>query len=160
MAKVVQNTPNVIVEPWWVKGYAGYIGVGMGALWWVLTSLLNRYIVEPSACRDLESATACVNSFSVSGSIAAILVAIVGTILLVRYVQPRPIVISVASLVLLWDLAALANGVVWWAALLWALVLYGLSYGLFSLVAQIRFVAYSLLIAAFLVVGIRVILLI
>ena len=159
MAKVIQNTPNVIVEPWWVKGYAAYIGIGMGVLWWVLTSLLNRYIVEPSACRDLTSAAACVNSFSVSGSVAAVVVAVVGTVLLVRYIQPRPIVISVATAILLWDLAALADGLSWWVVLLWAVVLYGVSYGLFALVAQLRSVAYSLLVAAFLVVGIRLILL-
>lgn len=131
----------------------------MGALWWVLTSLLNRYIVEPSACRDLTEAAACVNSFSVSGSIAAVVVAVVGTILLVRYIQPRPIVISVAAVILLWDLAALADGLAWWVVLLWALVLYGLSYSLFSLVAQFRLVANSLLVAALLVVVIRLILL-
>ena len=53
----------------------------MGLLWWVLTAILRQYVVEPIACRDLSTAAACVNSIQVSGSIAAVLVAVAGTLL-------------------------------------------------------------------------------
>ncbi len=155
MAKVIQDERSVVVEPWWVKGRIVYIGLAMGLLWWVLTALLRHYIVEPLACRDLSTASACVNSLGLSGNIAAILVAAAGTFLLIRYLQPRPIIIALSTAVLLWGLGGLVNGLAWYVVILWALVLYGLSYGLFSLVARIQWLWLSLLVAAVIVVGVR-----
>lgn len=157
MAKVIQSQQQVLVEPWWVKGKIVYIGLGMGLLWWVLAAILRQYVVEPIACRDLSAATTCINSVNVSGSIAAIIVAVVGTWLLIRSIQPRPIVISLATAVLLWDLGALLNGLVWWVVLLWALFFYAASYGLFSMVARIKWVTWALVLAAVLVIAIRLI---
>ena len=85
MAKVVQSQQQVIVEPWWVKGQIIYIGLGMGLLWWLLTAILRQYVIEPLACRDLSSAASCVNAIGISGNIAAVLVAVLGTWLLIRY---------------------------------------------------------------------------
>ena len=155
MAKVIQTQQQVIAEPWWVKGKIVYIGLGMGLLWWVLTAILRQYVVEPIACRDLSTAAACVNSIGVSGSIAAVLVAVAGTFMLVRWLQPRPIIISVATMVLLWDLAAIISGLAWWVTLLWALFFYTASYGLFSMVARVQWLAAGLALAAIIVVGIR-----
>lgn len=160
MAKIIESQQQVIVEPWWVKIKIVYIGLGMGLAWWILMSILRQYVVEPIACRDLATASACVNSMSMSGSIAAVLVAVLGTWLLVRYLQPRPIIISVATLALLWDLGALLDGLAWWAVLLWALFFYTASYGLFSMVARIQWFAWALALAAIIVVGIRLLLVI
>ena len=160
MAKVIQSQQQVVVEPWWVKGKIVYIGLGMGLVWWILTAILRQYVVEPIACRDIGTAAACVNSIGISGSIAAVLVAVLGTWLLVRYLQPRPIIISVAALVLLWDLGAMLSGLAWWATLLWALFFYTASYGLFSMVARIPWFALALTLAAVIVVGIRLLLVI
>lgn len=158
MAKVVQSQQQVIVEPWWGKGKIAFIGLGMGLLWWVLTAVLRQYVVEPMACRDLSTATACVNSIGVSGSIAAVLVAVVGTWVLINNLQPRPIIISVATLVLLWDLGTLMNGLAWWVTLLAGVLFYTASYTLFSLVARLQWLAWALTLAAVLVVGIRLLL--
>lgn len=157
MAKVIQSQQQIIVEPWWVKGRIIYIGLAMGLLWWVLTAIIRQYVVEPIACRDLSTATACVNSIGVSGSIAAVLVAVAGTFLLVRYLQPRPIIIAVATMILLWDLGSMVNGLAWWVTLLWALFFYTASYGLFSMIARIQWLAAALTLAALIVVGIRLI---
>lgn len=155
MAKVIQNEQNIVVEPWWVKIRIVYIGLGMGLVWWVLTAILRQYVVEPLACRDLATATACVNSIGVSGSIATVLVAVLGTLLLIRYLQPRPIIISVATAILLWDLGLLVNGLAWWVIILWALFFYAASYSLFSMIARIQWLVVSLILAAVIVVGIR-----
>ena len=157
MAKVIQSQQQIVVEPWWVKGRIVYIGLAMGLLWWILTAIIRQYVVEPIACRDLSTATACVNSIGVSGSIAAVLVAVAGTFLLVRYLQPRPIIIAVATMILLWDLGSMVNGLAWWVTLLWALFFYTASYGLFSMIARIQWLAAALTLAALIVVGIRLI---
>ena len=158
MAKVIQSQQQIVVEPWWVKGKIVYIGLGMGLLWWVFTAILRQYVVEPIACHDLSTASACVNSIGVAGSIAAVLVAVAGTFALVRNLQPRPIIISVATMILLWDLGTIMNGLTWWVTLLWALFFYTASYGLFSMVARIQWLAAGLALAAVLVVGIRLLL--
>lgn len=158
MAQVIQNEQNNVVEPWWVKGKIVYIGLSMGLLWWVLTAILRQFVVEPLACRDLSTATACVNSIGVSGSIAAVLVAAIGTFLLVRYVQPRPIIISVATAALLWSLGAMMDGMAWYLSLLWALFFYAACYVLFSLVARITWLWVSLVVTLVIVVGIRLLL--
>jgi len=158
MAKVIQNEQSIVVEPWWVKGKIVYIGLAMGLSWWVLTTILRQYVVEPIACRDLSTASACVNSIGVSGSIAAVLVAAAGTFLLVRYLQPRPIIISVATAALLWSLGGVMDGLAWYFTLLWALFFYTESYGLFSLVARIKWLWVAIVTALVIVVGVRLLL--
>lgn len=158
MAKVVQSQQQVIVEPWWGKGKIVFIGLGLGLAWWVFTSILRHYVVEPLACRDLATAAACVDSLGVAGSIAAIIVGIIGVLILIRALQPRPIVIALATLVLLWDLGSFMSGLVWWETLLWGLFFYAASYALFWLVASLRGTAWSLVTAAVLVIVIRLLL--
>lgn len=158
MAKVVQGQQQVIVEPWWAKVKIVWIGLGAGLSWWLLTSLLKHYIVEPLTCRDLSTATACIDSFGVAGSISAIIVAILATLVLIRAFQPRPIVIALASAVLLWDLGSFLNGLSWWETLLWALFFYGATYVLFSWAARITSTAVSLVVAAVVVILIRLLL--
>lgn len=158
MAKVIQSQQQVIVEPWWGKAKIAWIGLGAGLSWWILTSILKQYVVEPLACRDLATATACVDSFGIAGSIAAIIVAILGVLVLIRAFQPRPIVIALSTAVLLWDLGAFLAGLVWWETLLWALFFYGVSYVLFQLTARITNTALSLVVAAVVVIVIRLLL--
>jgi hypothetical protein len=155
VAKVIQSQQQVVVEPWWAKGRIIYIGLGMGILWWVFTAILSQYVVEPIACRNLSTASSCVNSIGVAGSIAAVLVAVIGTVLLVRYIQPRPIIIAVSTMILLWTLGSIMDGLTWWVTILWALFFYTASYVLFSMVARIQWLVISLLTAAVIVIGVR-----
>ena len=158
MAKVIQSQQQVVVEPWWGKANIVFIGLGLGLVWWILTSILKAYVVEPLACRDLATATACVDSFGIAGSIAAIAVVILGVLILIKALQPRPIVIALATGVLLWDLGAFVNGLSWWETLLWALFFYGASYVLFQFAARVNSTAWSLVLAAIIVIVIRLLL--
>lgn len=155
MAKVIQDERNIVTEPWWAKGTIVYVGLGAGLLWWVLTSLLRHYIVEPLACRDLSAATACVNSLEVSGNIAAILVAAVGVFALIRVLQPRPIIIAVATLAVLWGIGGFMAGLAWAPVFLWSLFFYAVAYSLFSLVARIATSWIAFTVAIVIVVGAR-----
>lgn len=160
MAKLVQSQQQVIVEPWWEKGKIIPIGLSLGLIWWVVTSLLKHYVVDPIACRELATASACVNSFGVAGDIATVLVGVLGVFVLIRTLQPRPIVIALSTAVLLWGLGASMTGLSWWETLLWAVFFYGASYGLFWLAARINNTVVSLVVAALVVVIIRLLLLI
>lgn len=159
MAKVVQEDRIVIVKPWWERLNVVYISLVAGLSWWVITVLVNRYVIEPIACQDSTAAAVCAESFSVSGSVVAVLVAVAALFSLIRFMQPRPVVIAIGAAALLWDLAALITGLAWYEALGWSVLLYVLAYGLFWYVARIPSTIVSLATAAGLVVIIRLLLL-
>lgn len=159
MAKVIQpKTQSVVIEPWWARIRIIYIGLALGLFWWLVALILQNYIVEPWACRDLATAATCVNAGGISGNISAVLTAVLGTWALIRFRQPRPIVVAIAAAVLLWDLGFVLDGLSWWVIALWGLFFYTTSYALFSLVSQIRRFAFALILTIVLVVGIRLLL--
>lgn len=157
MAKVIQDTHSVVVEPWWAKGKIVLIGLSMGLLWWVLTGLLRQFIIEPLACRNLSSATACVDSLGVSGNVAMVLVAVLGVAVLVRLVLHRPIIVTLGTAVVLWGLGSLLSGLPGYVVILSSVVLFTLSYALFYLVARIQWLWLSLIVALVIAVAVRLI---
>jgi len=130
MAKVVEDTQRVVATRWWNGSESVLVGGMVGALWWLVTALIIGYIFD-------EPRTA--------GAVAAVLVAIFGTTMLLRYRIPRALLVVVSSAVVLWLLGAYLDGLVWYVALLWSAGLYGLAYGVFTLVAHIRFLWLSIL---------------
>ncbi len=159
MAKVVQEDRIVIVKPWWERLSILYISLVAGLSWWVITVLVNRYVVEPIACQDSSAATFCTDSFGISGSVVAVLVAVVALFTLIRLMQPRPVVIAIGAAALLWDLSTLINGLVWYEALGWSLLLYALAYGLLWFIARIPSTVASLGVAIGVVLILRLLLL-
>ncbi|MDB5180277.1 MAG: rane protein of unknown function [Candidatus Saccharibacteria bacterium] len=137
MARVIADERTVVVKPWWARVRIIVSGALLGLIWWVLTALLRAYVIEPLACRDLSSAGACVDSLGVAGNVATVLVAVIGAFILVRTLQPRPIIISVAAAAILWSLGQYIGGLAWYEALLWAVVIYAVTYSLFGLIARI-----------------------
>lgn len=158
MAKMVQTQQQIIAESWWQKTRIVAVGLGAGISWWAITAILRQYVVEPLACKDLSTATACVNSLDVSGAIATVVVAVLGLGVLIRLVQPRPIIPALASAVVLWNLGGLVSGLAWWATLLIAIGLYAVSYTLFTMVARIQWLVWSIVVAVIITAGIRIIL--
>ncbi len=112
------------------------IGGSLGLLYWLVTLLVSRYIVDPIYCGTSFDANVCSGSIGMSGDIATIIVATVGLGLLVRYSVVRPIIVAVASAFALWSLARWTEGLPWYETLLWSVILYGLSYVLFSWIGR------------------------
>ena len=158
MAQVITDERTVVVKPWWARVRIIFTGAALGLLWWIFTAILRHYVIEPIACRDLSQASACVDSFGVAGSIATVLIAIIGAFVLVRTLQPRPIIIAVAAAVVLWTLGSYINGLGWLEAILWAIVLYAATYGLFSIVARIVWLPGAVMTAAVTALVIRILL--
>lgn len=158
MAKVITNEQRIVIEPWWGKVQTLFTGAGLGLVWWILASLLKRYVVEPLACQNLNNASTCLDSFGVAGNIALVMVALLGAYVLIRSLQPRPIIIAIASAVMLWGLAGLMNGLVWYESLLWAVGLFAVTYMLFSMVVRIHSLVFSLITAAIVLVVVRLLL--
>lgn len=158
MAKVILDQQVVVVKPWWARVRIVFTGAGLGLLWWVLTALLRHYIVEPLACRDLSTAATCVNSIGLAGSIATVIIGVLGAFLLVRTQQARPVIISVATAILLWNLGTSIGGLTWYEGLIWGIVLYALTYVLFGLIARIVWLPAAVITAIVTVLVIRILL--
>ena len=158
MAQVITDERSVVVKPWWVRVRIGFIGALLGVTWWVITVLLRQYVIEPLACRDASGANACVDSLGVAGAIATVVIAILAVFVLIRTLQPRPIVIAVSVAAILWSLGTYIAGLAWYEALLWAIALYAASYALFALVARIVWLPAAIITAVVIVLGIRILL--
>ena len=158
MAKVITDERTVVVKPWWARVRIVFIGAVLGLIWWLLTALITSYIIEPMACRDLANAAMCVDGSGVAGSIATVIVAILGAFALVRTLQPRPIIIAVASAAVLWVLGQYLSGLAWYEALLWAVAFYAATYVLFGLTARIVWFPGAVIAAVVTAVAIRLLL--
>lgn len=158
MARVIVDERTVVVKPWWARVRIVFIGASLGLIWWVLTALLRVYVVEPVACRDLSNAATCVDAYGVAGSIATIIVAIIGVFILIRTLHPRPIVIAVAAAAVLWVLGHYVSGLAWYESVLWAVVLYAATYVLFGMIARIVWFPAAAATAIITVVAIRLLL--
>ena len=135
MAKVIAEQ-EFVDRTWIIWLRTVLIGAGLGVVFWILTLLLNNYVIEPLACRDIATANACLTTYNLSGNIAAIMTGAVGLLVMVRMGVFRPIILALATVALLWDLAALSAGLFWLESLAWSIILYAASYGLFAWIAR------------------------
>lgn len=118
---------------WW---RIALIGAVMGFLYWGLSVLVGRFIVDPLFCGSSVNATACADSIGLAGNITSILVGAIGLFVLVAAKVLRPLVIVAATAVLLWGLASWTNGLSWSEVMLWSVLLYVLSYVSFSWISR------------------------
>lgn len=136
MAQIIITDQQAIAETWtmWVRTII--LGAVTGLIFWLLTIIVGRYIVEPWVCQRVFDAALCVDSTPLSGNIAAVLAALIGVISMVRIGAARPLIIAAASAALLWDLAAWTDGLFWLDAIAWSIVLYAGAYALFSWITR------------------------
>lgn len=133
-------------------------GVALGILFWGLNAWVNYYVVEQILCRSSATLTACSDSTALSGSIATIIVAVIGVFLLVRVRVRQPLIVAVASAIILWTLSSWIDGLAWYEAALYSVGLYILTYGLFSWITRYKSLP-PVLLAVLIAIGIiRVIL--
>lgn len=137
MVQVIQEEtrPQAISASyvWW---RVGVVGASVGVLWWILTFLVNHYVVGVLFCQSAVETGACTNPLGLSGNIASILAGAVGLGILVRMRVLRPIIVALASAITLWGLAVWTDGLGWGEILLWSAFLYGLTYVLYSWISR------------------------
>lgn len=132
MAKVVESKQEVVSKNWWGEYKILSIAAGVALLWWVLWLALKEYVL---------------NMPMTAGSVAIVLATVVSTFVLVRSRVARPLIITLGGAAVLWTLGGVLNGLWWLESLAWAIGLFVLSYGLFYLVAHIRKLWISIVVA-------------
>jgi hypothetical protein len=141
--------PMIISRVWW---QVAALGVGAGITQWVLAFLIGQYLIQPLYCGAALHASICMNSDGISGDIAAVVVALIATGVLIRLRLAQALVVTIASLALLWDIGTWTSGMSWAEGAGWTILLYILCYELFSWIARYEKVAPVLIIATVVVV--------
>lgn len=136
MARVVAESQNVAVT-WRSRGSIVGAAALAGIFWWALTSLLGRHVVEQLTCGSSQMLTACGDAFGIAGSLSLVIISAAMLFILVVLRQPRPLLVVLGALLVLWPLGQYSTGLVWYEALLWSVVLYAAVYTLFILIARI-----------------------
>jgi len=108
------------------------IGAAVGAIYFLIYLLLQRYVVTPLSCGISSSASQCARADVVAGGIATILAAVGGVAAGIRLTLARPLIVAVAVGVLTWGLATWTGGLHWLESAIWTIVLYILGYVLFG----------------------------
>jgi hypothetical protein len=138
MAKIIRDDDTAefgVTYEWW---YVLFTGVTIGILYVGITALLQQYVIEPLYCRSVVDSAICTNSLSVAGNVASILVALAALGLFVRLRVYRPIVIVVATAVLLWGLSSWTAGLNGFEIVASSAILYGLAYLMVSWVCRYK----------------------
>lgn len=156
MAQVIITDQQVISTSWREWGRTIGFGAATGLIFWLLTVLLQRYVIDPLVCRQLINATLCANSTPLTGNIAAILTAAIAVVFLVRAQIARPIILAVATAALLWDLALWTDGLFWLEAVVWSVVLYALCYALFGWITRYAILWVTVVLSLLIIVIIRI----
>ena len=156
MAQVVITDQQAVAESWamWVRTVI--LGAVIGVVFWLLTVLIGRYVVEPLACGPVLNAALCADPKPLAGNIATILVAVLGVVVMVRIGAARPIIVAIAAAALLWDLGAWTNGLFWLEAITWSIILYALAYALFAWITRHAILWVTIAISLLLVLIIRI----
>lgn len=137
MAELIQEEryPQTIsvTFPWW---QVALTGLAVGALYFIVTSAIERFFIDPLYCREMVNAAMCANSVGIAGNIAAVIIGAVGLGVLVSLRTARPIIVVTVSAILLWGLSSWTQGLGWAEIVAWSALLYGLSYVMFSWICR------------------------
>lgn len=135
MAKVIVEDNRVARSEGqiWLQ-ILGY-GAAVGAAWWLLALIITSWIIEPLACSGADI-TACADASILGGRLSAVIIGIGAIFGMIRLGIVRPIIVAVASAVVLWNLSVWIQGLFWLESITWAVVLYALAYGLFGWIAR------------------------
>jgi hypothetical protein len=118
---------------WW---QIALTGAAVGALYFIMTYLVGHFLIEPLYCGSNLNVVNCSNSTSISGNIATIIIAAVGLGIMVSLRVVRPIIVAVATGLLLWGLSVWTAGLGWGEIVAWCALLYGLSYVTFAWICR------------------------
>lgn len=132
------------------------IGAILGVVAWGLAFLLERFVLRAMFCGD-ESAAMCVNISAYAGNIAAVIVAVIGVVALVRAGVFRPLLIVLGGAISLWGMAAWLAPLGIVEQIVWSVLLYALAYVLYAWVARVRHAVVVLIVFVLAAIATRVI---
>jgi hypothetical protein len=111
-------------------------GLLVGVVTFALYLVLERFVFEPILCRESAALARCESKESIASGAAIVLASMLGLVLLVRERVYRPILAIIGVAVSLWGVFALVAGLPIVLAAVVSIILFSVSYVLFSWLVQ------------------------
>ena len=132
-------------------------GVAGGLVAALRYMLMNKFVFGAVLCRA-QSPASCSQAPNYAMIVAIVVASIAGVATLVRMRIYRPLLVVLGAAVSLWGLHTALAGVAWYWAVIAAIVLSALAYGLFAWLARIRSFILSLVVVVVAVIIVRFVL--
>ena len=136
---VIESKPKIIdVAP---KTYlqVAVAGLVLGLFAWVVTLVVSHFIIDPLFCTtDGPNFSVCTQGGVLASNLATIASGLLGLLALVKLGVYRPLLIVIASAIVLWGLGTWIGAMDWYWALIWSGLLYAISYVAFAWLTRIR----------------------
>ena len=129
-------------------------GAGVGLIVALVYFLMNKFVFGAVMCRP-QSMTQCAQAPMYAYAVATVVGIIAGVAALVRMRIYRPLLAVLAAAIALWGVHTLLANVVWYWALVVAMLMFGVAYGLFAWLARIRSFILALVVTIAVVVIMR-----
>jgi len=114
-------------------------GLVIGLVTYALFVALDRYVFTPTLCGDVTGlAERCQDKESFASILAMVFGSIIGLFALVQARVYRPLLVILLVTVSLWGLPALAIDLPWWGFTFALSLIFGLAYGAFAWIVQLR----------------------
>lgn len=132
------------------------LGVILGAISWLVTLLLGRFVLDAIFCANESTTGICLNTNVIAGNIAIVFSAIGGVLGLVRLGVYRPMLVAIAAAIVLWGVAGWVDGLMWYESLAWTVVLYALSYATLTWLVRPRTFLIAIILVLVVVIAARI----
>lgn len=130
------------------------VGLLAGGIGWLLTIFFRDIVIKNIFCRTTDMFSVCSNGGTIAWTVATIIVVTASIFALMRVNVYRPLLVVIAVVVALWGVGAWLLPMVWWMALLWNGLIFGLAYATFSwLASHEKFILSLILVVAVVVVA-------
>ncbi len=131
------------------------IGLGAGISTWLLTLLLDRFLLGPVLCTY--SPQYCGSSLLVAFVVASLATHFIALVALVRTGALRPLLVILAAVVSVWGMHVWFTGMPWWLATLYSGLLCSLGYMYYAWINRLLFFPVALVLTIVSVIATRLI---
>lgn len=112
------------------------VGMVVGLIVWSLLWVFDRGVFSPLMCKV--ASDKCAHSITYALVASQILAAIAGLIALVRVRAFRPLLVVIFVTIALWNVSLIVQNQPQWLSALLTMLMYGLGYALFMVLARMR----------------------
>ncbi|GEM_PF-197992 len=114
------------------------LGLVTGIVAWLVTLFMQDVVLSALSCGEATGVTCEEMTADLASIIGTVVAGVVGLLGLVKLGVYRPIIVVVAALICLWQLAVWTDGLQWYEAIAWYGALYAILYVLFAWLVRPR----------------------
>jgi hypothetical protein len=144
-SQIIDMRPDVLVR-------VALLGLGLGAVTWVVSFLMSKFATGPMFC---PGGGTCEAGDAIAGNVTLVLASVVGMLVLVRQGVYRPMLIVIAAALTLWNIGGWLSGIVWYEAIGWSALIYMVTYVAYAWLVRLKNFVIVLVVLAALIIFVR-----